>query len=122
MHSDFLITLYNAALSQVAHCVITWTGGDGRPASRKSFLRSLFLIVAAFIVAITSSIFLKKARTRIAQLCSKCAVQLTCIKVGKIPLMFCQPKTCTEQHVFRPMQNFLVWSQVVAIRHLQCAE
>ena len=41
-----------------------------------------FLIVAALIVAIISSIFLKWARTRIAQLCSKCATQVTCIKEG----------------------------------------
>ena len=34
------------------------------------------------IVATMSSIFLKKAQTRIGQLCSKCAMQVTCIKVG----------------------------------------
>ena len=71
---------YKSALNQVAYLVITGSGGDGRPALWIS--RSLFLIVAALIVAITSLIFLKWTRTRIAQLCSKCATQLICVKKG----------------------------------------
>ena len=46
----------------------------------KNFLRPLFLIVAAYIVASTSSIFLKYARTRVAQFRSGWAMQVTCIK------------------------------------------
>ena len=35
--------------------------------------------------------------------------------------MFCQPKTCTKQHLSRAMQNFHLLFQVVTICHPQCA-
>ena len=46
------------------------------------FLRSLFLIVATFIVANMSSMFLKYPCTHIEQFCSKCAMQVIYINEG----------------------------------------
>ena len=39
-----------------------------------------------------------------------------------ISLIFCQPKTCTEEHLLRAEQTFCVWFQVFLLRHSQGVE
>ena len=76
-----------------------------------------FLSVAAFIVVTASSIFLKKTRTRVAQLGSKCAMQVTCIKVGYNSFKVLPAKDMYRVVSVKSNANFFVWSQVIAIRH-----
>ena len=66
-------------------------------------------IVATFIAAITPLLFLKKARIRITQLCSKRAKHVTCVKVGCNFLNVLPAKDMYRAaSVLRAMQNFLV--------------
>ena len=71
-----------AGLNLIAPTQATGTLSDDKPAITKDLDQSLFLFIGTITVVAATSMVLKCARTRIAQLCTKCAKQVDWGKQG----------------------------------------